>query len=229
MKPGNLADVTPIARGQRAGNTYLLRGFIGVFSTGIDSLGTQISKTGVNAIVFQDDQWATLAGDIREKFKRVNPEPLVLIGHSYGADDVIRIARELNKDKVAVDLLILLDPVTPPAIPANVVRCVNLYQSNGLWDGLPFLRGVPVESEKNGLTKLENLNIRTERTDLLEPGTDHFNIEKKKKIHDEVIRLVLESCPPKQQWTNRASGGGSGIGKAAGSSGAGARPAAGSY
>jgi len=28
---------------------------------------------------------------------------------------------------------------------------------------------------------LENVDVRKDRTDLLEPGTDHFNIEKKGK------------------------------------------------
>src|SRR5687767_8719344 len=113
MKPGALARVRPVSDQPRAGNAYLLRGFIGVFSTGVDDLARQIDASGVRANVYQDDQWAALARTIAQKYKHArHAEPLVLIGHSYGADDVVRIARELDKANVPVDLLVTLDPVT---------------------------------------------------------------------------------------------------------------------
>ncbi|MBC8105071.1 MAG: hypothetical protein H7Z14_00650 [Anaerolineae bacterium] len=204
IQPGNVHAVAPVSNAPRAGNAYLLRGFIGIFSTGIDNLGGEIKKSGVNAMVFQDDQWSSLAGTIRKKYSSApNSEPLVLIGHSYGADDVVRIARELKRDNITVDLLVTLDPVTPPTIPSNVKRCINIYQSNGVWDTLPWLRGVPVEASKNANTELANYNIRVDRTDLFEPGLDHFNIEKKKKVHGEVIKYVLTACPPRNEWAMR--------------------------
>jgi pimeloyl-ACP methyl ester carboxylesterase len=201
MTPGKMAWVTPESTAPRAGNVYLLRGWIGVFSTGIDNLTKKLNENGVRANVYQDDQWRTLANSIREKYKGKRPEPLILIGHSYGADDVVRIARELNKDDVKVDLLITLDPVTPPDVSPNVALAYNLYQSNGVADALPFLRGIPLEKEQTATnTKLVNANLRKDRTDLLESGTDHFNIEKKTKIHEEVIKQVLAICPPRQTW-----------------------------
>ncbi|MGH7179730.1 MAG: hypothetical protein ACREJC_20305, partial [Tepidisphaeraceae bacterium] len=133
-------------------------------------------------------------------------EPLVLIGHSYGADDVVRVARELNRDRITVDLIVTLDPVTPPAVPSNVRRCVNMYQPNGMWDNVPFFRGVELKAENAQVTVVENLNIRDERKDLLEPGTGHFNIEKKGRIHQEIINQVLSACPERQQWAAMRSG-----------------------
>jgi hypothetical protein len=47
---------------------------------------------------------------------------------------------------------------------------------------------------------LQTVNIRAERRDLLEPGTDHFNIEKNKLIHDEIVKKVKEFCPPRAAW-----------------------------
>lgn len=203
MKPGRLSDVSPQNQDrQRAGNVFLLRGFIGIFSTGIDSLGEQIDQTGVEAQVFQDDQWRSLGHTLGKRYRGVaDPEPLVLIGHSYGADDVVRVARILDEYDVKVDLLVTLDPVTPPAVSKNVARAYNLYQTNGAWDALPWLRGVPLQTENGFAGQLANLNIRGERRDLLEPNTDHFNIEKKGKIHKEVIAQVLDTCPPRAQWT----------------------------
>ncbi|MGH9369902.1 MAG: hypothetical protein ACRD15_00055, partial [Vicinamibacterales bacterium] len=143
----------------------------------------------------------TLARAIAEEYRGKNGiEPLVLVGHSYGADDVVRIARKLDEADVSVDLLVTLDPVTPPAVPKNVKLAYNLYQSNGVMDAMPWLRGVRLEKGDGNTNTLMNVNIRTDRTDLLEPGTDHFNIEKKDKIHDEVIATVLKVCPDRPQW-----------------------------
>ncbi len=201
MKPGSLARVQPTSDKPRAGNAYLLRGFIGVFSAGVDRLTQQINETGIRAHVYQDDQWAALARTIRREYEgKSDAEPLVLIGHSYGADDVIRIARELDEANVRVDLLVTLDPVTPPPVPKNVRHAVNIYQSNGVWDALPFLRGVPVQHASASATRVENFDIRTDRRDLLGRDTDHFNIEKNHKVHEEVVGYVLMTCPPRRTW-----------------------------
>lgn len=210
IEPGDVSDVAAASSSNssarsRCGNVYLLRGFIGIFSAGMDRLGEEVKDAGVHATVFQDDQWSAVADAIGKKYEHAtNPEPLVLIGHSYGADDAIRIARELKRRNVRVDLLITLDPVTPPMVPSNVHRCLNLYESNGLWDTLPWLRGVPLEREQNAATQLANYNLRTDRPDLLEPNLDHFNIEKKQKVHQEILKYILLTCPPRPTFTNRA-------------------------
>jgi pimeloyl-ACP methyl ester carboxylesterase len=201
LSPGRVADVRPTSDHARAGNVYLLRGWIGVFSTGIDSMGGKLGDNGVRAKVYQQTQWAELASAIGERYRSApNREPLVLVGHSYGADDVVRVARKLSEEQITVDLLVTIDPVTPPKVPSNVRVCLNLFQSNGPLDNLPFLRGIPLTPDEPGPQKLVNADIRKDRTDLLEPGVDHFNIEKKAKVQEEVLRHVLATCPPRQTW-----------------------------
>jgi pimeloyl-ACP methyl ester carboxylesterase len=200
MKPGRVADVQPYSDKPLAGNAYLLRGFLGIWSTGIDNLGQKIEANGIRAEVYQEKQWRALCAEIVEKYKEAaDPEPLVLIGHSYGADDALKIAKELQEHKIKVDLIVTLDPVTPPAVPTNVRLCYNLYQSN-LLDGLPFFRGVPLEPASREARNLVNVNLRTKRRDLLESDTDHFNIEKNPKVHQEVVAKLREVCPPRAVW-----------------------------
>jgi hypothetical protein len=202
MTPGDLETIQTRSDRPYAGNVYLLRGFIGIWSYGIDHLGEKINDAGVRARVFQDDQWQKVSDQIAEKYRNdPNCEPLVLVGHSYGADDVIRIARQLGEQGIPVDLLVTLDPVTPPAVPANIKLCYNIYQPN-LLDALPFFRGVPLDTESPEQHNVRNVNIRGERQDLLEPGTDHFNIEKNQKIHAEVVAKVREFCPPRAEWAS---------------------------
>jgi hypothetical protein len=194
-----VAEVSPVSDGPRAGTVYLVRGWLGVFSTGIDMLGDKVKETGVRSLVYRENQWRNLAEALIDKYAGAKDrEPLVLVGHSYGADDVVLIARELEKHDIAVDLIITLDPTTPPTVPANVKHVVNLYQ-NSLFDTMPFMRGIPLKADEGFAGKLENINIRT-RDDLLDPDVNHFNIEKKDKIHQEAIRRVLAACPPREQW-----------------------------
>ncbi|MEM8872691.1 MAG: hypothetical protein AAGD32_00395 [Planctomycetota bacterium] len=202
MTPGELSAVQPVSSQPRVGNAYLMRGWIGVFSTGIDSLTEQLNEAGVRAHIYQNSQYRDLGATIRDTYAGLdNHEPIILIGHSYGADDMIRIAKIAAEKNVEIDLLITLDPVTPPNIPPNVKRAVNLYQPNGAWDILPVLRGVAVKP-REGMPEnvVENWNLRGNRKDILaeaEGKVDHFNIEKKAVVHDAIKELVLEYCPPR--------------------------------
>lgn len=201
VNPGSMDLVQPVSKAPRAGNVYLVRGWLGVFSTGIDTLGDKVKAAGVADEVYQEAQWRDLAAAIIEKYKGVkDAEPLILVGHSYGADDIVAISRELEKAKIPVDLLVTLDPTTPPSVPANVRRVYNLYQTSAL-DALPFMRGIPLKADSDFKGKLENIDIRAQRADLVDDDLNHFNIEKKDKIHQDALKQILAICPPRAQWT----------------------------
>jgi hypothetical protein len=139
---------------------------------------------------------------------RGNADPLVLVGFSFGADEAIRIARRLEEARVPVALLVTLDPVTPPPVPANVLCGRNFYQSNGVWDALPWLRGVPVKPEEAGpdekpdaggrAARVANLNLR-ERPDLSEGATGHHTIAGNRKVHEAIVQEVLRTCPARRE------------------------------
>lgn len=201
MQNGDLSLVQLHSDRPRAGNVYLLRGFIGIWSTGVDTIGREINEAGVRANVYRCEQWRELTDTILTTYKNQKDfEPLVIIGHSWGADHALEMAQELADAKIPIDLLITLDPVTPPpTVSKNIKLCYNIYQPNGAWDTIPFFRGVPLKTQE-GSNNLQNVNIRGERTDLLEDNTDHYNIEKNKKIHQEILKQVLAACPPRAQW-----------------------------
>jgi len=202
VNPGSMDAVVPVTSAPRAGTVYLVRGWLGVFSTGIDTLGDKVKAAGLHEAVYQEAQWRTLAETIAKKYAGVrDPEPLVLVGHSYGADDIVAIARELEQYGIAVDLLVTIDPTTPPSVPANVRHVYNLYQPSVL-DALPVLRGIPLQADPDFKGRLENVNIRVDRRDLCDDDVNHFNIEKKEKIHQETLKQILAVCPPRPQWAS---------------------------
>ena len=69
MQPGDLTRVQTFSDQPHAGNVYLLRGFIGIWSYGIDGLGDEINQAGVRATVYRNEQWEELTAAIIEKYK----------------------------------------------------------------------------------------------------------------------------------------------------------------
>jgi hypothetical protein len=201
MKQGDMNWVQANTTGSRAGHAYLIRGFIGLFSYGIDRMTEKVGATGIEANVFQEDQTQMLGDTILAKYKSTSGahEPIVLIGHSLGADDAIKIARRLDAEKIPVDLLITVDPTRPDPVPGNVKVCYNYYQPS-VFDWTTMVRGVALVLDPGAKTQLYNINIRKDRTDLLEWDTNHVNIDKNTKIHAEIVKHVEEICPTRQQW-----------------------------
>ena len=119
---------------------YFLRGWFGVFSTGMDAMAEQLRNKGIKAEAIGHLAWKGAVDKIVAERAAGKPGPLVLIGHSQGANNVIEMARELEKKKIPVDLLITLAPYLQDPVPGNVVRAMNYYQAGG-WGELQALEG----------------------------------------------------------------------------------------
>src|SRR5258708_16626 len=121
MIPGDLNRIQPYSDQPRAGNVYLLRGFIGIWSYGIDGIGREINESGVRANVYRCEQGREVRGEIIRKYKdQKSSEPLVIVAHSWGADHALDMAHALQSANISIDLMVTLDPVTPPSVPGNV-------------------------------------------------------------------------------------------------------------
>jgi pimeloyl-ACP methyl ester carboxylesterase len=167
----------------------------------MDQLGTNLRAVGFHAVVYRETQWRDLAEAIEARYRsHRGAGSLMLIGFSYGADDVLRIARQLDGNSIPVDLIITIDPVTPPKVPGNVRCCYNYFQTNGIWDLFPWLRGVPLVGSRP--RQLVNVDIRRDRPDLLEPGTSHATIAANPKLHREVVARVLSAGPAPNEPEN---------------------------
>ncbi len=207
LRNGDLNAVQINSTTPRAGNVYLIRGWIGVFSTGMDQMGEKLTAAGVRSTVFQDNQHSVLADQLIKVYKgqTTHSEPLVLIGHSYGADDVVAVARRLDEANIPVDCLITVDATTPPAVPKNVKVCFNYFQSNAT-DVIPMFRGIPLHDDEGASVKIVNIDLRKDRKDLLEENTNHINIDKNVKLHAVLLADVLEICPPRNAWLAQHNG-----------------------
>lgn len=193
---GRIEAVRPVSSTARRGKVYLVRGWRDLYSAGMDRLADELSASGVDANAYRDEQWQDLEAAIAITYRREpTHDPLVLIGFSYGADDVLKMAREFQNDGIVCDAVITIDPVTPPLVPENVRVCYNFFQTNGIWDLFPWLRGVPLQSQVRG--NLMNIDLRKDHPELLEPNTAHSTIAANPKVHRAIIDRVLLICAPR--------------------------------
>jgi hypothetical protein len=70
---------------------------------------------------------------------------VILYGHSWGASEVVTLARELEREGIPILLTVQVDSVRKPGendtvIPANVSEAANFYQLDGFLHGEPKIR-----------------------------------------------------------------------------------------
>jgi pimeloyl-ACP methyl ester carboxylesterase len=212
--PADLSKtVDPALREQhpRVGYVYCMRGFLGIWSIGMDILAEKIdTQVGTPAVSLANEERDRLKKWIVEEYRKgqFREGPLVLLGHSYGADDMIRVAEHLKLEGMTVDLLVLIDPVTPPGIPDNVKRAYCVYKSNPATDWYPAWRGVPASlAASNELTLLTNTDLRITDVGFDTAALQHPTIDKSEGIHNMVMKEIEQLCPTRTAWfqQNRSS------------------------
>jgi hypothetical protein len=156
----------------------LMRGWFNVFSTGMDDLGDKLRAKGINAEVKAHTYWDTALAEILQERAAGKIAPIVLIGHSQGANNAVVLAHSLKPHHVPVDLLITLAPFMQDVIPSNVVRAINYYQSPG-W-GSPLVPGAAFQGKITNHDLISDLAVF------------HITIDKTSKIHDAIIREVAD-------------------------------------
>jgi Serine hydrolase len=155
----------------------LLRGWFGVFSTGLDSIADALREKGIRAEVIGHLQWKAAADDILQH-REPKSGALVLVGHSQGANNVIDMARLLEPHHVPVALLVALAPYMQNPIPSNVVRAIDYYQSSG-W-------GAPIAAGPGFRGELLNVDLSSD------PTVAHINIDKNANVQAEIARKIIE-------------------------------------
>ena len=81
-----LAFGSSSAMAQSRAHVYLLRGLMNIFSLGMDTLSEELNRRGVYATVHGYGDYQALADDAAVKYKAGKEGPIIIIGHSLGAD-----------------------------------------------------------------------------------------------------------------------------------------------
>lgn len=178
-------DGNALARAQYRGDVYLLRGFADVFSRGLDELGRKLDGQGIRVHVISHGAWAPAADDVVANQKKYGHKPVILIGHSLGANAAILMAKRLRKENVQVQYLVTFAATAPDPVPDNVGKVDNFYfETNGWGEKVVAGAGFRGDLENNDYSQVHHVG--------------HFNIEKQADIHDQIIHNVLRYMKPSQ-------------------------------
>ncbi|HET7717820.1 MAG TPA: hypothetical protein VFK86_19505 [Bauldia sp.] len=167
------AATRPVA--ETRGNVFLLRGLMNVFSLGMDTLARKLRAKDIPVRVINYTRWRDIAPGLVEEY-RTNKSvvPVVIIGHSLGADGAVNMANFLAENGVPVRLVVAFDGVHDGhTVARGVEEVVNYYKADG-WGQL-------VEAAPGFKGRLQNIDL-SDREEI-----DHLNIEKSTALHDEVI------------------------------------------
>lgn len=161
---------------KRTGEIYLMRGLANVFSRGIDDMAVELRGAGYDAANFSYKIWQPIAADIvrRARSRKVS-YPIVIVGHSLGANESSKFANYLGTNNVDVALVVAFDPVETGRVGRGVSHFVNYYLPKSKDKRI----GAGTKAEDNtvhavtGFTgKLRNIDVSTE------PSVTHINIDK---------------------------------------------------
>jgi hypothetical protein len=167
------ARSAPVSSPQKNGHVYLLRGLLNIFSLGMDDLAAKIQAKGISASVHNHSEWQGLADDIAARYKARQHGPVVLVGHSLGADAVMYMAEYLGRKGVPVALVVPFDGTGSFAASSNISQVYNLTQRDYAYmrKGAGF-RGT-----------LNNVDVSAQ-------GYGHIDIDKSARLHAMVLARI---------------------------------------
>lgn len=173
--------------------TIALRGLWDVFSLGLNELVDKMNAVGLPAEARSGPDWPNILNEIIREDRNI---PVVLVGHSYGADQAVEICEALEDRGISIQLLVLVDPTDPHPIPSNVDRCVQFYIPTPLGDSLPdVFAGSPAPpAQGNDHTQFRNILVSTETLGDQVSEADHFNLESNDLLHAIIIDEVQQLC-----------------------------------
>jgi len=124
-------DIDVKGRVTRTGEIYLLRGLANVFSRGMDVMGARLVRKGVDARVYNHAAWKDLAENIvARKKKGTVSYPIIIMGHSLGANASVKMAKYLGDRGVRVSYVVAFDPTVTTKVGKNVRHVINYYLPN---------------------------------------------------------------------------------------------------
>src|SRR5579863_5763092 len=105
------------AMAQSRAHVYLFRGLADIFSLGMDTLAEELNKRGVDATSHSHSDWKLIAERAAVNYRAGKEGPIILIGHSLGADAVMEMADYLGDKGVAVALVVPFDATQSFPVP----------------------------------------------------------------------------------------------------------------
>ena len=112
-------------------HVYLMRGLLG-YSRSAWTISPASSTTRASARTSTATKvWQTIADQIVQRRRDGHTGPVVIVGHSLGANATFDVADSLNGRDVPVLLAVIFDATEVRRVPANVARSSTSMRATG--------------------------------------------------------------------------------------------------
>ena len=172
---------------QGPAKVYLLRGFLNVFSLGMDDLATKLQADGISATVMNHADDDLVASRIMTTYNAGDHGPVVLIGHSLGADAIVEVSDALARYNIPVALMVLFDGTEPHRIPANVATAIN------------YTKHFMIAPGSGSRGSVSNVDLSGDA------GIDHLSIDTIPSLQSQTLNYILQaaSAVPREPKSRR--------------------------
>ena len=159
----------------RAEEVYFFRGGFDIFSTGMNQMASQLKAKKIKASTHSFTAWRSIANDIvrRSKMKKVS-YPIVVLGHSFGADAVSEFANYLGQNGISTDLVFGFDSMGAQTFTKGAKKVIN-YRSSQVG---PYVKGAGFRGSIS-------------HVDVSKFGANHFTIEQVNGVQALAMKEVL--------------------------------------
>lgn len=174
---------------RKQGQAFVMRGGLGgVFSTGMNQLQATLEKDyqikTESTVWYKANQLSSYI--IKNYGTKELTGPIVLAGHSLGANEQIKVARALYKKNIPVALLITVDAVSPLEVPPNVKSVINIYKQSYV----PMFSGLKLKAMDPTSTTIHNIDVEKIKTITVNHFTIDKNVQVQKIMLDNVLATV---------------------------------------
>lgn len=171
--------LVPAAAAPNATHIYLIRGFMNVFSLGLDDFANTLQRNGYRAEVYNHMLADLAVADAAAAYRSGRIRHIVLIGHSMGAGAVVRMVEDLANLDVPVSLAVTLDTAPITVNGGKVEHFVHMYISTGI--------GGPLTAGPRFQGRISNVDLARY------PQVGHMTIDKDSLVHSMLLGYIARA------------------------------------
>lgn len=161
---------------QAPAEVYLMRGFLNVFSLGMDELAAKLQAEGIAASVTNHADADIVTSRIVSGYNAGDRGPIILIGHSLGADAIVEMADALARQNIPVALMVLFDGTAAHQIPPNVAIAVN------------YTKHFMIAAGPGSRAAISNVDLSGDA------GIDHLSIDRAPPLQAQTMQAVRQAA-----------------------------------
>jgi pimeloyl-ACP methyl ester carboxylesterase len=159
---------------------YILRGGADIFSTGMNVLADELTAVGIPSESLNFSHWRELVERVRTNYQ-TSKTPIIVVGHSWGANSALLMAQKLRETSTPVALLVFFDATADLVMPPNVAYVLNFRSQAAIGLDVKVTGGYGFHGT------IETVDAK---------DVDHIQVDKNERLHKQAIDTIVRLMGP---------------------------------